>query len=675
MRLFLFPLLLLLSFLKVSGQQPTPTPLPIREEVTVTTSRIETKIGETPASIFTLSRVDIGSAAAPTIDDMLRQSVGFSIFRRSSSRNANPTTQGVSLRGVGASGASRSGVFFDGVPLNDPFGGWVQWNRVSPTAIENVEILRGGASSLYGESSLSGAINILPRQADDRFTVSADVFGGTQGTVSGSTFIGSKLNKWLIDLNAASYQTKGFRIVDEDVRGPVDVFAGVRSSNFSSRIARSFSEKASIFFRPSYFGEVRTNGTGLQTNRTHIRQIAAGGDISAAEAVTIRWRVFAGDQVYDQIFSVVNGDRTSESLNRIQRVPAQSGGVSMQATSVYRNHTFLAGIDLRNVRGASDESVFAGGINTSWIGSGGRQLTTGIFAQDFVKLGSRAVFAASIRYDRWSNYDALSSTRTISTNAVATTVFPARFDDSISPQISLLYNLSDRYSLYANASRSFRSPTLNELYRAFRVGNVLTTANENLKAERADNFEGGLVFKERRISVRGNFFWTRIDEPIANVTISSTPNLITRQRQNAGETRSVGLEIEGEVRIGRIDLTAGYLFADPVVTTFPSNPVLIGLRIPQVARHQATFQARYAQRRWELAIQGRASGEQFDDDLNTFRLEPFGQIDVFAARKLGERLKIYAAVENILNSRYSVGRTPIRTLSSPANLRVGFRWN
>lgn len=675
MRLGALLFLFLLISLRVSGQEPSPTPPPIREEVTVTASRIETKIADTPASIFTLSRASIESAAASTIDDNLRQSVGFSIFRRTSSRNANPTTQGVSLRGVGASGASRSGVFFDGVPLNDPFGGWVQWNRVSPIAVESAEVLRGGASSLYGDSSLSGAINVLPRAASDKFTLAADIFGGTQNTISGSTFIGSKLNDWLLDMTAASFQTKGYKIVDEAGRGPVDGFAGVRSSNVSTRVLRSFGDRATIFLRPSYFGEVRTNGTGLQTNRTHIRQLAVGSDVRSSNAnFHLRWRAFGAAQVYDQTFSTVNAARTTDALNRIQRVPAQTAGFSAQASAVVRDHTFLGGVELRNVRGASDEITIASNLATSKIGSGGRQTTVGIFAQDIVKIGSKAIFSANLRYDRWENYRAFSSTRTLSTNAVVTTAFADRSEDAFSPKVSFLYHVSSQFSLYANASRSFRSPTLNELYRAFRVGNVLTTANENLAAERADNFEGGVKFDRGRFAIRGNGFWTRIDRPVANVTLSTTPTLITRQRQNAGETRSAGAEIEAEYRFDSIDLSAGYLYADSTVTRFPSNPALVGLAIPQVARHQFTFQARYTRSKWNFAVQGRASGEQFDDDLNTFRLEPYAQIDVFASRKINEKFQIYAAVENVFNSQYSVGKTPIRTVASPANFRIGFRF-
>ncbi|MFT3743687.1 MAG: TonB-dependent receptor [Pyrinomonadaceae bacterium] len=631
-------------------------------------------MGDTPASVFTLSRVEIESSAAPTIDDTLRQSVGFSIFRRTSSRNANPTTQGVSLRGVGASGASRSGVFFDGVLLNDPFGGWVQWNRVSPIVVENVEVLRGGASSLYGDSSLSGAINVLPRSAQDKFTVAADVFSGTQNTVSGSTFIGSKLNDWLLDLTAASFQTKGYKIVDEAARGPVDGFAGVRSSNLSTRILRSFSGRATLFFRPSYFGEVRTNGTGLQTNRTHIRQLIAGGDVRAdLSSFNFRWRAFGGTQVYDQTFSTVNASRTADALNRVQRVPVQTAGFSAQASAAYREHTVLAGVELRNVRGASDEISIFNNIANPITGSGGRQLTTGVLVQDFAKLGSKTVLAGSLRYDRWENYRAF--TTAISANpTIGLASFPDRTEDAFSPQISFLYHLSDQFSFYANASRSFRSPTLNELYRTFRVGNVSTLANEKLAAERANNFEGGVRFSRRQFGIRADVFWTRINQPIVNVTLNSNAVGIVRQRMNSGQIRSGGVEIEGEFRYRNLTLSSGYVYVDSTVRSFPYASFLPRIATPQIAKHQLTFQARYSRSKWNISIQGRASGEQFDDDLNAFRLEPYAQIDLFASRKLGENVQIYSAVENVFNSRYSVGKTPIRTVASPANLRIGIRF-
>ncbi len=664
----------LVSCLAIRAQDPAQTPAPIREEVTVTAARVETKAGETPLSVSVVPRSRIESSAAPSLDDVLRQTAGFSIFRRSSSRHANPTTQGVSLRGVGATGASRTGVFLDGVPLNDPFGGWVQWGRIPAASVEVVEVLRGGASSLYGDASLSGAINIRPRKAESRFNAAADIFGGSQRTVSGSGFVGARAGGWLFALDAGNFQTQGFRPVEEASRGPVDVFAGVRNNAFSARIQRSFYKNSFVFVRPSYYGEVRTNGTGLQTNRTHIRQLAAGGDVRAEQRdLNLRFRIFGGDQVYDQVFSVISQARTSEALNRIQRVPADSAGISVQASAVFNSHTILAGIESRRVRGASDEVGFANNIAAVAVGSGGRQSTTGFFVQDLVKIGDSVVLAGSLRYETWRNTDAVSLSRTISTPTVVLTRFPDRREGAFSPQLSALLRITEQVSLFGSVSRSFRSPTLNELYRAFRVGNVFTNANENLKAERSDNAEGGVGFNSKWFSVRTNVFFAWIDDAISNVTLSASPTLITRQRQNAGQTRSSGIEIEGNASFGKIAFAGSYQFASSVVNSFVSNPLIVGRRTPQVPRHQISLQADLSAKDWKLALQTRASGEQFDDDLNQFRLEPFLQADFFLSRQMREGVQAYFAIENIFNSKYSVGKTPIRTVSSPIGFRIGLR--
>lgn len=658
------------------------SPESVREEVVVTANRTETRLGETPASVVTLSETEIETTAAPTIDDALRQTAGFSLFRRTGSRNANPTAQGVSLRGVGASGASRSLVLFDGVPLNDPFGGWVQWNRVAPIAVERVEILRGGASSLYGNNSLSGTINILPKRAREKYAFSAEVFGGTQRSFSGSTFFGFKRNDWSANFVASSFQTKGYILIDESVRGIIDSFAGSRNSNFSVRVGKNFGEKASVFFKPSFFGESRTNGTPAQINRTHIRQFILGGDLGVqgsrfkVQGLRFDWRVYGGTQVYDQTFSAVSSDRNSETLNRLQRVPAQNIGFSGQFSGVIgEKQTIVIGLEAREVRGASDEIGFFNNRATSSSGAGGRERTFGVFVQDFVRIGSKLILTGNARFDSWRNFAALNSTRTLANNQTITTNFADRRETAFSPQVSMLLQATKNLSFFAVASKSFRAPTLNELYRGFRVGNIVTLSNENLRAEKANNFEAGASFAKDKIYIRGNIFWTEISQPIANVTLSATPNLITRQRQNGGTTKARGLEVEAETKVGNFNFSAGYLLVDSRVTEFSANKSLENLFVPQVARHQMTFQTRYAKRAWSFALQGRASSAQFDDDLNLFRLEPYFQLDGFAAKKFKGNWQIFVGVENVFNSSYSVGRTPIRTVSSPLNLRVGVRWN
>src|ERR1043166_5974586 len=134
---------------------------------TVDVSGVETTLSDSPASVAVVDRRTLSSSGALTLDDRLRRIPGFALFRRSGSRTANPTTQGVSLRGVGASGASRAIVLKDGVPLNDPFGSWVYWGRVPAESIAEVEIVRGAVSDVYGTAAVGGVVSVRTRERSE----------------------------------------------------------------------------------------------------------------------------------------------------------------------------------------------------------------------------------------------------------------------------------------------------------------------------------------------------------------------------------------------------------------------------------------------------------------------------------------------------------------------------
>jgi outer membrane receptor protein involved in Fe transport len=660
------------------GLQVVLTPAPVTEEVIVTASRTETRLNDTPVSIVTISSEELASTAALRLDDALRQVPGFQLFRRSGSRTANPTSQGVSLRGIGASGASRALVLSDGIPLNDPFGGWVYWGRVPRATISRVEILRGGASHLYGGGAMGGVINILTRPSSSS-ALSLEISYGNQQTPDANVFGSFSRGKWGASVGAQISRTDGYVLVDKRERGPVDTPAGSRYSTLDLMVERRVTDKGRLFMRGAIFGESRTNGTPLQTNQTYIRQLSTGLDLQTKRLGSFNLRLYGGTEVFDQKFSAVAADRKSETLTRVQRVPSQFAGLTVQwSRAVGAGQTLVAGLDAREVRGASDELAFVQNQPSSFISAGGRERTVGLFIEDIFRVTPRLFLTAGVRLDRWREFAAFSGVRPIS-QAQPTTIqeFPDRSETAFSPRLSVLYTPSQSISFTASMTRAFRQPTLNELYRGFRVGDVVTLANENLRAERLTGGEAGSSVRlfDQRLIMRGTVFWMEMTRPISNVTSRVTPGLITRQRQNLGRARSRGLEIEADARLGkRWSITGGYLFADATVLDFPANAGLEGLLIPQVARHQLNFQARYANpQRLTLGLQGRASGDQFDDDQNRFRLGSYFTIDAFASRRLSRGLELFAAAENLLNRRYAVGRTPVTTTGPPALLRFGLR--
>jgi outer membrane receptor protein involved in Fe transport len=645
------------------------------QEITVSANRTSTRLVESPASVVVLSPGDLTATAAFRTDDILRQVPGFSLFRRTTSRTANPTSQGVSLRGLGASGASRALVLVDGFPLNDPFGGWVYWDRVPREEIGSIEVARGGASHLYGSDALGGVISVL-RKPVDTDAVSLEAAYGNENTPDVSFAASKRMGQWSGGLSGELFRSDGYIAIPSNQRGPVDTPVNSQDITGGLMLQRKFADAGAVFVRGSVFGEERNNGTPLQTNSTTVRELDFGGDWNSS-AGSFGLRAYVDRQHYAQVFSSIAADRSSENPTRDQQVPAQRTGFSAQwRDSIGMRQHLVAGLEEWNTHGTDDElGIFVNGVPTAELMAGGREVNWGGYAEDIIRLTSLWQLTVSGRVDRWQNFEAFTSgLQPIGT--IAATRLPDRTESFFSPRAALLRKVTDSISLTASGYRSFRAPTLNELYRSFRVGNVFTESNADLHAERLTGAEGGAILTawNQRLMLRSTFFWNDITRPVGNVTISSTPTLITRMRENLGRTRSQGVELEATSRVSNaLTISGGYEYTDATVLNFSADATLIGRDIPQVPRNVFTFQARYSKPFILLAVQGRYIGNQFDDDQNSLLLRRYFSLDTTVSHAIRPGAELFVAIENLFNQRYDVGRTPVLTVGPPILARAGVR--
>ena len=642
-------------------------PATVIERILVRTD--DERIPGTPTSQFAITRREIDLAGALTIDDVLRQVPGFSLFRRSGSLTANPTSQGVSLRGVGANGASRALVLLDGVPLNSPFGGWVYWNRLARVNVENVQAYNGATSDFYGSGALGGVINIRSTTTPATF-LDFETSAGNKETGALSFSGGKSFGKWGALFTAQALRTGGYVLVPGNQRGSIDTAAGTSDLTGSVTLSRTLGTQGNAFVRLSSFGESRRNGTPVQLNDTRISSIDLGLDWSDFSA-----RLYGSSENFNQNFSAVAADRNSESLTNRQRNPSQQAGFAFQWRRTIGDHQSIsAGVEGRDVRGRSAETTFNSSRTTAQVDAGGRQRSFGLFATDSVQLGSWS-FSGGARFDRWSNTRGFSNRIPVA-GAPSLNDFPAKSETALSPRVLLIKRFEHGIAVSASAYRAFRAPTLNELYRNFRVGNVVTNANAALHAERLTGGEVGIGVQRfgDRLFVRSSFFWNEINDSIANVTLSTTPALITRQRQNLGVIRARGVELSATTRLAHHwEISAEYLLTDSTVLRFPANRNLEGLLVPQVPRNQFNFQVSYARSKWLVGAQGRFIGKQFDDDQNALPLEKFFTLDAEASRSVSEHVRLFVAFQNLTGSRYEISSTPVFTVGPPVLFRAGAR--
>jgi len=662
------------------------------ERVSVTPTRTEQRLGDVASRVSVIEKEQIRQSPALVSDDVLRQAPTFSLFRRTSSLSSHPTSQGVSLRGIGPSGVSRSLVLIDGIPFNDPFGGWVYWTRVPLDNVDRVELVEGSNSSIYGNYAMGGVINVQSTRPRRR-TGEVRLQYGNLSSPKADFAVSDVWGKFAAALDGSVFNTDGFPIVIENERGPIDTKATVEYRNFNARVDYSPSSKVSAFVRAGFFEEERNNAKfstfngDPEANNTDWNSVAGGVRITLPDSSDLQGRIFTDFETFNSNFLAVP-NLTTRAIGRmtlIQEVPTTGvGGMVQWSKAVSSRSLFSAGGDFRHVEGASNEQVLdpVQGLTVTVLReSGGDQLISGGFVQGQFWAHPKLSLTASARVDYWQNTDGRNLETTVATGQPTpnSRTLPDKSDTVVSPRAAVLYHLSDKVSAFANISSGFRAPTLNELYRQFRVGAILTLANDQLGPERLVGGEVGVnVAPSENFTFRSSWYDNRVKNPVANVTIAVN----MQQRQNLGRTRIWGWQNDVEYRISRdVRVGAGYLFNQAKVKEFSANPALVGLYLPQVPVHRGSVNVAYANPSIvTVAATAFFYGRQYDDDLNQRTkpgetepgLPPYGTMELSALRGIGRNFDVFFGVQNLFDTEYYVGFAPT-TIGTPRLVNGGIR--
>jgi outer membrane receptor protein involved in Fe transport len=642
------------------GIRVTLQPAAFFEAVNVTSSRGEAPRADPTVTMTVIPSSELLTSAAVTLDDALKMVPGFTLFRRTSSRVANPTAQGVALRGIGGTAQSRSLVLVDGVPLNDAFGGWVYWDKIPQVALDRVEVQRGSGSDTYGADAVGGVVQLLTYRPS-RATGTALVEGGGLGSGRVSLFAGGRTRGWRYSASGQWFNIDGYIPVSTEQdpgiapRGPIDSLLG---STHRSGFAATGYQAANgwrVDVSANVFDEDRTNGTPQSINSTAWRQ--GSGEVAGGVAGGLfSARGFGGTQQYRQTFTVVNATRTAETLIRDQSVPSTSGGLGGQWFRAWGVHTLLVGIEGRYIEGTSIDTPFAQGQPLPTIEAGGTQRLGSVFVQDTWRPSDSLTLVLGVHGDVWRSQSAQSGF--------------AKSSGSFNPRASASYRIGDSGVFVRGAAyHGFRAPTLNEFYRNISVGNTQTRPNETLEPERLTGGDVGVMVTRGPLSARITGFWNVLDEAITAITISSTPQLIIRQRANADTVHASGIEMEASMQFAAS--LSGTFTSGFVSSTFQGETPLHGNRVPQVPEYNIGLGVRYTPPAWSASAQLRMTGPQFEDDQNVYTLRRATVLDVFGGRKLARGVTAFVAVENLLNATYDVGRTPVLTTGLPRAGRVG----
>jgi outer membrane receptor protein involved in Fe transport len=643
-------------------------------DMVISATRTAQPLRQVPFSLIVLSGDALRNSPATTLDGALRSVPGFSLFRRSDSLTANPTTQGVSIRGLGPSGASRSLVLLDGVPLNDPFGGWVAWSKVPRESLVGAELVRSGGATAWGNAALGGVVQLLtesPGATRGRFAGSWGEFA----TRSAELAVNLPLGPGHLQLLGQDFSTGGFSLVAPEDRGPVDLAAASEHRWLTARWQQMVGTNVLLTVTGRTYHEKRGNGTSYQHNSS--RENFGSVTLEAPSSRTFSWTAtaYAQDQSFASTFSTVNATRTAETPASDQfAVPAVALGAAWTgAWSQGDDARTSGGVDLRQVRGETRENyLFASGAFANQRIAGGAQDFAGLFALHERRFATDWRATIGARLDYWRDRDGHRNEIVRATGAVLRADHYASNDGlALSPSAGLVWQPTPMWRLHTAAQQSFRRPTLNELYRPFRAGSVVTEANAALKTEHATSAEAGADYTTGSLTLGATVFWNELRNAVGNVTIARGPGTfpvvgfipaggIGRQRLNLDRIRVQGLELSARWQpLTSLTFKADYLYNDATVREAAVAPSLVGLRVAQVPRQTAALGAAWKlTEKFSLNPRLRWLGRQFEDDENLLILGSVVVVDFNASYQITPQAGLFLTVENLGAARIETGRSP-----------------
>ena len=665
--------------------QALPPPDPPSETIVVTARALPDPASERAYSVERFGQTELRDQPRTQLDEILKQSAGLQLFRRSDSRSGHPTSQGVTLRSLGGNASSRALLLLDGVPQADPFGGWVNWPAYDPAALAEVRVIRGGGSAAHGPGALAGVIDMTSSLETGSF---AGLDVGTRDSVEGRLRIAQPLAGGNGGISVRAARGDGFVPVTRATRGPADRAAPYREASLRAEWIGPVAEGTELQLSASGFTDRRERGLDFTANRTD----GADASVRLVGRGRMQWSVLAYGQwrSFDSSFASTSDGRATATRVALQdEVPSHAlGGAIELRPEIGPAFELRLGADARRMEGESRELFsYVGGEPTRRRVAGGNARTAGAFGELTARFGP-VTLSGGARLDHWRISDGELREWTIATGAaLRDDRFATRSGWLPTARAGVNWSPAKDWMLRSAAYRGWRLPTLNELFRPFRAGVDATAANAELEPERLAGIEAGADYQRAGVKLSLTAFANRLTGAIANVTLGKGPGIFPgvgfvpaggefRQRRNLDAIVARGIEASAETRRGPWTVRAGLSWVDAKVRADGLEGQLDGLRPAQTPRFTAGAAVGWEEGRRSVLLSLRHVGAQYEDDLNLAKLPAASTVDGFAAWPLGRSLQLVLRGENLLDRRVvaGIGGDGAIERATPRTLWFGLRF-
>jgi outer membrane receptor for ferrienterochelin and colicins len=603
------------------------------ERIVVTATRTAIPILASPDHVTVIDGNDVAAAGSTTVADALRQVAGVEI----ADSGTVGSVKSASIRG---SVAAQVLVLVDGVRLNDSRQGGADLSLLPVENIERIEVLRGGTSALYGADALGGVINVITKSRAEKtltLTVSNggyfphDAIQVSEGTTE--TPVGASIPD-LVDTQRLGLQAFG-------ALGPVDLLVTgsfIRAANgfvwndqqYIDAYRRQINSallggNASLSLEaPAGAGRLGFKG------QMDYSSVGVPGSLGMPSTDAAQQRAAFQTQIFyknPQLTRALGMD--ARAFYKLTRLAYQDPDPFFPADDVHTLHSI--GLELQQQASFIDflQLVYGGNVladlaESTAIGEKQR-LSGGVFLEAPLYLASWMILTPMVRYDLYSD-----------------------FPGSLTYKLAGVLTLSDRVSLKASAGRSYRAPTLNDLYWP---NDVWSEGNPGLRPETGYSGDLGVSLVAERLQANAFAFVRRVQDGIQWAETSP----FFYQPMNVGEALFPGAEVDVDFQpIQGLYLRGSYTFQHSFVLKGASASYTFAddKRAIYTPVHSAGAAVRYDNGRTRLGVDAKLVGERFIDEANSTSLPAYVTVNAEARQQLTQALALSLAGKNLLNQVY-----------------------
>ncbi len=622
--------------------------------VVVTATRSARSVADVPASVSVLSSEQVERTPARTIDDVLRRvpSVDLPL---ASTNEQHPTDTIVSMRGLSG---IRSLVLLDGIPLNDPFFGFVQWSEIPLETVDRVEVVRGGGSTLWGNYAMGGVINVLTRPVDKTELV-VESAGGSRGTYRTDGHAAFAGTQYGVGIDAGTSHSNGYLEQEKGYRGPIDVPTSYTSDTLALSGDAALASNLNARGRISYYNNAMNYLTHLQTNGEGTWRYTGALDWKPRDRDVLNLNAFHDDERFstNNTGAPDGADPTQfEYIQNIHRTLVSDTGASLiwEKTFTRVLRSFSAGGDYHGIRGSDSANIYdqTNAYIRTDLGSGNQRFLGGFFQTDLRPL-ERLQVLFSLRYQNFYSYNGLDDTP----GGLGSNV-PTRSNNAVDPRLSVRYQLPKGFALRGALYRAFRAPTLDNLYRSASVPGYILYSNASLAPETLNGGEFGFDFDKGPIRLQATAYDSRISNLLTYRYLD--PHTlpagfdIGARLINAASAVSRGFEGELDWRLRpNLSTVLGYTYADSLVTSNPEDPAGVGVQQPGIPKNRATVGIDWtAPYRLQFSPRFRYLSRTSGDPDNIYHTDPHFIADIAISAPLRRDLDAFVQIENLFDRTY-----------------------